>query len=73
MERIVIDALAKAREADRLYVMFVHGQSTSRPGQTTARSVVRRFMRSPRATLDLKVGLHPTSHSIYCEGSARRA
>jgi hypothetical protein len=47
VERIVKDALVRAQQADR---MFVHGHSTSRPGQTTARSVVRGFMRSPEAT-----------------------
>jgi hypothetical protein len=50
VERIVKNALVRAQQADRPYVMFVHGHSTSRPGQTTARSVVRRFMRSPEAT-----------------------
>jgi hypothetical protein len=63
VERIVIDALVRAQQADRPYVMFVHGHSTSRPGQTTARSVVRRFMRSPEATrLILRSGCiqHPT-------------
>ena len=37
----VEDALKAARETGRPYVMFIHGHSTSRPGQTTARSVVR--------------------------------
>jgi hypothetical protein len=34
----------------RPYIMFVHGRSTSRQGKTTARSVVRKFMRSSEAT-----------------------
>jgi hypothetical protein len=42
--------LMEAQRAGRPYVLFVHGWSTSRPGQTTARSVVRAFMRSPEAT-----------------------
>ena len=32
------------------YVIFSHGSSTSRRGQTTARSVVRNLMRSKDAT-----------------------
>jgi hypothetical protein len=47
---IVETALIKAQKNNRPYVLFVHGWSTSRPGQTTARSVVRQFMRSPAAT-----------------------
>jgi hypothetical protein len=41
------------REAQRdgcPYVMFRHGRSTSRRGKVTARSQVRGFMRSPKAT-----------------------
>jgi hypothetical protein len=41
------------REAQRdgcSYVMFRHGRSTSRRGKVTARSQVRGFMRSPKAT-----------------------
>lgn len=44
---------AKLREAQtegRPYLMFRHGGSTSRSGRTTARSVVRQFMRSKAAT-----------------------
>ena len=50
VEQLIRDSLRKAQENGRPYVMFVHGSSTSRPGQTTARSVVRRFMRSKEAT-----------------------
>ena len=46
----VEDALRRAQENGRPYVMFIHGHSTSRPGRTTARSVVRRYMRSKDAT-----------------------
>ena len=46
VEQLVRDSLRRAQENGRQFVMFVHGWSTSRPGQTTARSVVRRFMRS---------------------------
>jgi hypothetical protein len=47
---LVEERLREAQKNGRPYVMFVHGWSTSRPGQTTARSVVRGFMRSPAAT-----------------------
>jgi hypothetical protein len=50
VEQRVQNALRKAQENGRPYVMFIHGHSTSRPGQTTARSVVRGFMRSKEAT-----------------------
>ena|SRR6185312_15405982 len=48
--QVVEDSLRKAQENGRRHLMFVHGWSTSRPGQTTARSVVRGFMRSKEAT-----------------------
>jgi hypothetical protein len=50
VEDLVRHNLAKAQTAGRPYVMFIHGSSTSRPGQRTARSVVRQFMRSKEAT-----------------------
>jgi hypothetical protein len=50
VEQLIRHSLRKAQENGRPYVMFVHGWSTSRPGQTTARSVVRMFMRSKEAT-----------------------
>ena len=50
VEQLVRHSLRKAQENGRPYVMFIHGHSTSRPGQTTARSVVRQFMRSKEAT-----------------------
>jgi hypothetical protein len=50
IEQLIRENLRKAQENGRAYVMFIHGHSTSRPGQTTARSVVRRFMRSKEAT-----------------------
>jgi hypothetical protein len=50
VERRVEESLRKAQENGRPYLMFVHGHSTSRPGQLTARSVVRKFMRSKEAT-----------------------
>ena len=50
VERIVQDSLRNAQENGRPYLMFIHGYSTSRSAQTTARSVVRGFMRSREAT-----------------------
>ena len=47
---ILKNALVEAQNNDRPYVLFIHGWSTSRRGKTTARSVVRQFMRSPAAT-----------------------
>jgi hypothetical protein len=46
----VRNALQDAQVRRRPYVMFRHGSSTSRNGATTARSEVRKFMRSPEAT-----------------------
>jgi hypothetical protein len=48
---LVKRSLIEAQNNGRPYVIFTHGWSTSRPGQVTARSVVRRFMRSKEATL----------------------
>jgi hypothetical protein len=50
VEETVHAALRQASERGRGYVMFIHGWSTSRSGATTARSVVRGFMRSKEAT-----------------------
>jgi hypothetical protein len=47
---IVEGSLREAQRVGRLYVVFRHGSSTSRPGKTTARSQVRKFMRSKLAT-----------------------
>jgi hypothetical protein len=47
---LVERSVREAQKNGRPYVMFSHGWSTSRPGQTTARSVVRGFMRSSAAT-----------------------
>src|SRR5262245_19251885 len=48
--RLVEEHLRRQQEKGRPWAMFIHGHSTSRPGQTTARSVVRGFMRSKEAT-----------------------
>lgn len=47
---VVENCLRKAQAEGRAYLMFIHGWSTSRPGATTVRSMVRGFMRSPQAT-----------------------
>lgn len=46
----VAEALQQARREGHEYILFTHGSSTSRPGASTARSVVRGFMRSKAAT-----------------------
>jgi hypothetical protein len=51
VEERVERRLIEAQKAGRPYLMFIHGWSTtSRPGRTSARSVVRKFMRSKVAT-----------------------
>ena len=45
-----MDALKTASKQGLSYVLLTHGCSTSRPGNTTARSQVRSLMRSPDAT-----------------------
>src|SRR5262249_28998347 len=48
--KLVIQSLRNAQENQRPYLMFIHGSSTSGPGQTSARSVVRNVMRSKDVT-----------------------
>jgi hypothetical protein len=69
---IVEKGLCEARKQGRPYVMFVHGKSTSRPGQTTARSQVRNFMRSKTATplIDRK---HCIQHTTVFVAKVRQA
>ena len=47
---LVERSLREAQQDGCPYVMFRHGRSTSRRGKVTARSQVRGFMRSPKAT-----------------------
>jgi hypothetical protein len=47
---LVERTLREAQRDSRPYVIFIHGRSTSRRGKVTARSQVRGFMRSPKAT-----------------------
>src|SRR5262249_39802350 len=44
------EALERAYHQGVRYVIFTHGSSTSRPGRTTARSQIRKLMRSRHAT-----------------------
>jgi hypothetical protein len=46
----VMDALKSAQAEGKEKLCFTHGSSTSRQGQTTARSVVRTLMRSKITT-----------------------
>jgi hypothetical protein len=50
LEQRIIESLKGAQARGRPYVLFRHGWSTSRPGRTTARSIVRSVMRSRAAT-----------------------
>ena len=43
-------ALIEAQEDGDEYVLFIHGSSTSRPSNTTARSQIRKLMRSKEST-----------------------
>ena len=45
-----LSALQSAYEKGLSYVIFTHGRFTSRPGRTTARSQVRKLMRSKDTT-----------------------
>ena len=45
-----LNALKKAQREGYEYVLFTHGSSTSRPGTTTSRSMVRGLMRSKEST-----------------------
>jgi len=47
---VAFDALKKAQAEGNQFVLFTHGASTSRTGQTTARSMVRGLMRSKEST-----------------------
>jgi hypothetical protein len=50
VSELVKRALRDAQECGFQFIMFRHGHSTSRPGQTTARSFVRGIMRSKEST-----------------------
>lgn len=47
---VTLMSLIDAQNAGKKYVLFKHGHSTSRLGKVTARSQVRKFMRSKEAT-----------------------
>jgi hypothetical protein len=47
----IVKATLRDAQAEGLqYVMYQHGYSTSKPGETTARSIVRGIMRSKEST-----------------------
>lgn len=48
--RLVETKVQEAHAKGRPYILFIHSHSTSRGNNTTARSVVRGFMRSREAT-----------------------
>ena len=50
IREVTLRAVKEAHEEGTPYVIFTHGKSTSRPGKTTARSVVRGLMRSNELT-----------------------
>lgn len=50
VSEVALESLKKAQNDGTRYVLFTHGWSTSRQGQITARSQVRKLMRSPAAT-----------------------
>ena len=45
-----LQILKKAQEQGDKWIMFIHGNSTSRPGKKTSRSQIRALMRSSEAT-----------------------
>jgi hypothetical protein len=47
---VALRTLIEAQQQGKSYVLFTHGWSTSRIGKTTARSQVRKLMRSKEAT-----------------------
>lgn len=47
---LAIHGLKKAQQGGKLRLLFRHGASTSRPGNTTARSQVRKAISSKEAT-----------------------
>jgi hypothetical protein len=50
VERDALDALSSAYADGITTLLLTHGWSTSRPGKTTSRSVIRSLMRSKEAT-----------------------
>lgn len=47
---VTLRTLKEAQQQGKIYVLFTHGKSTSRVGKTTARSQVRKLLRSKEAT-----------------------
>ena len=50
IKKLTLNALYQAQEEGVQHLLFKHGWSTSRRGNTTSRSVVRGVMRSKEAT-----------------------
>jgi hypothetical protein len=50
IHRAIADAVRTAQQNGAEWLMAIHGVSTSGPGKTTTRSVIRGFMRSAEAT-----------------------
>jgi|GEM_PF-4967374 len=50
VKTVAMDALIDAKLKGKRYVLFTHGNSTSRPGRASARSQIRNLMRSKEAT-----------------------
>jgi len=48
--RTTLKCLKMAQDNNKQYLLLTHGWSTSRPGNTTARSQIRTLMRSKEAT-----------------------
>ena len=69
VRNMVVERLQRAQTNSRPYIMFTHGWSTSRPGDTTVRSIVRGFMRSAAASPYIeRAGCiqHPSVSSLSC-------
>jgi hypothetical protein len=65
-------AIKQAYETGKQYVLFTHGRSTSRPGQGTARSVIRKLMRSKNATPYIDRRRCQQHESVFLAGIRRR-
>ena len=61
VQRHVEESLRKAQENGRPYLMFVHGWSTSRPGQTPIHAVKRGY------AIYSESRQHPASHGVHCK------
>jgi hypothetical protein len=60
-----LEALRTAYASGKQYVLFTHGSSTARPGHTTARSQIRRLLRSKEATPFVHKSRSIQHHSVF--------